>query len=57
MRAKTAIESDFLAELDDDGLRAASAAIDLDAAENACPACGATFERVPPRCPECGLKW
>jgi len=46
----------FLEGLDEEGRRAAEATIDLDAEENACPACGQTFERVPPSCPGCGLR-
>jgi len=50
------VEESFLANLDDAGRRAAEASIDLDAEENACPACGEAFERVPPSCPSCGLR-
>ena len=34
---------------------AADAVIDLDADENACPACGGTIPRQARMCPDCGL--
>jgi len=36
-------------------LAAADAVIDLEADENACPACGGTIPRDVRMCPECGL--
>ena len=50
------IEAEFLDTLDEDGRRAAEASIDLDAEENACPACGEPFTVLPPKCPGCGLR-
>ena len=35
---------------------AAEAVFDLDAAENACPACSATVPGGSERCPDCGLR-
>lgn len=55
-RAAALIEAEFLDALDDAGRRAASAAIDLDADENACPACEAPFAGHPTHCPGCGLR-
>lgn len=34
----------------------ANATIDLDAAANACPACGGTIARGATRCPSCKLR-
>lgn len=34
----------------------ADAVIDLDAEENACPACLEPFAALPERCPSCGLR-
>ena len=34
----------------------ADATIDLDADENACPACLVPFAGLPERCPSCGLR-
>ena len=50
------IEAEFLEGLDEDARRAATAVIDLDAAENACPACGDPFTGAPSSCPSCGLR-
>jgi len=50
------VESEFLDGLDEDARRAAESTIDLDAEENACPACGAGFSQVPASCPDCGLR-
>jgi tRNA(Ile2) C34 agmatinyltransferase TiaS len=36
---------------------AAEAVVDLDAAENDCPACGATMPGGAARCPDCGLRF
>jgi hypothetical protein len=44
-------------ELDPGALAAASRAIDLDAHEAACPACGAGFSPAATRCPGCGLRF
>ncbi len=35
---------------------AAEAVVDLDAAENTCPACGFTVPGGAERCPDCGLR-
>ena len=35
---------------------AADSIIDLDAEQNACPACGGTIPQARQRCPECGLR-
>jgi DNA-directed RNA polymerase subunit RPC12/RpoP len=43
-------------ELDPGALAAASRAIDLDAGEAVCPACGAGFAPREQRCPDCGLR-
>ena len=37
-------------------IAAADAVIDLDAEENACPACLETIPGGTPRCPSCGLR-
>ena len=47
----------FLEGLDEDARRAAEATIDLDAAENSCPACGESFAPTDLRCPSCGLRF
>lgn len=54
--AAACLEESFLSGLDEPARRAAQATIDLDAEENACPACGEPFQRVPARCPACGLR-
>ncbi len=50
------VEGEFLDELDDCGRQAAQAVIDLDAAENACPACSGRIQGHPTHCPGCGLR-
>ena len=47
---------DALDPLADGSRRAEPAPVDLDADENACPACGTAFAGAPKRCPECGLR-
>jgi DNA-directed RNA polymerase subunit RPC12/RpoP len=44
-------------ELDLSALAAASQAIDLDAREATCPACGSNFPPAVTRCPGCGLRF
>jgi hypothetical protein len=43
--------------IDADALACAEREVDLDAAEAACPACGAAFEPSSLRCPACGLRF
>lgn len=54
--AQVAVDDEFLDGLDDSARAAAEATIDLDAEENACPACGETFAALPTNCPGCGLR-
>lgn len=58
MAALQDLEARELARIDDDGAiaRAASHVIDLDAAENQCPACMETIPGGSLRCPGCGLR-
>ena len=49
------IDEEFLDGLDPEARQAAGAIIDLDADENACPACGGKLASIPGRCPDCGL--
>jgi rubrerythrin len=50
------LEEESLAALDPVARKAAQHVIDLDAAENDCPACGRRFAGHPARCPGCGLR-
>ena len=43
--------------MSDDELAAASHAVDFDADEATCPACGAAFATTHTRCPDCGLNF
>ncbi len=44
-------------DVDPDALARASGAINLDADEANCPACGAAFKTTARRCPDCGLRF
>ena len=54
--AANVIERSFLDGLEPDARHSAEASIDLDAAVNACPACGERIDGLPSRCPSCGLR-
>jgi hypothetical protein len=54
--AGNALNESFLGELDPEARRSAEATIDLDAEENACPACAEPIRGHPARCPGCGLR-
>ena len=54
--AQRAVEAHWEESLEPEARARASAAVDLDAATNECPACGAPFETSAGRCGECGLK-
>jgi len=44
-------------DIDPEALERASGAINLDADEAQCPACGAAFKTTARRCPDCGLRF
>lgn len=50
------MDASFLEGLDPEQRKQAEAVIDLEADENACPACGTGFAGAPSHCPECGLR-
>jgi hypothetical protein len=54
-RAVLLMEKFWERGLDEDALRSVAAAIDLDSDSRTCPACMATFDAGPEKCPECGL--
>jgi len=55
-RALRAIQESFLGALEPEARACAETAIDLDSAENTCPACTARITGSPERCPTCGLR-
>ena len=55
-RALRAIQESFLDALEPAARSCAETTIDLDAAENTCPACSARIAGQPERCPTCGLR-
>ncbi|MFN0242609.1 MAG: hypothetical protein ACKVWV_06920 [Planctomycetota bacterium] len=49
------IANEWARDLDEHARAAADAIVDLDGDTRTCPACTATFDAGPPKCPECGL--
>lgn len=54
-RAAAVIADEWARDLDDHARAAADAIVDLDGDTRTCPACTATFDAGPSKCPECGL--
>lgn len=55
-RALRAIQESFLGALEPEARACAETTIDLDSAENTCPACSARLAGPLARCPSCGLR-
>jgi predicted amidophosphoribosyltransferase len=55
--AQRAVEAHWEADLSAEARERSRAVIDLDAEENACPACGAQFRTSAGRCGDCGLRF
>jgi uncharacterized OB-fold protein len=51
------LEQHWKGQLDDQAFELSQAAVDLEAAETRCPACGTAFQPTRPRCPGCGLRF
>ena len=54
-RARTTLETSWMAHLDEAEREAASIVIDFGADEMTCPACLTSFATGPRECPDCGL--
>ena len=55
-RATSAYEARWEASIGEAARGHARTVVDLDAEENLCPACGASFRTAEGRCGDCGLK-
>ena len=56
-RSKVLLDDAWAEGLTPEQREQSSRALDLDAPEWSCPACGHAFERGPNRCPSCGLRF